>query len=348
MGLMDEMSSKLNQGVGAASRAGQIAKLNMQLRGLDDQRRNLMASLGASLYDMTKGQAEFASEFPDLYRAIAELDVQRGTVQRQISDLRLAQETASQAVSQPASYAATASADGVPYVCPRYGTLVDRGSKFCSGCGLPIAEVAKASAPQAAPTAPQGQPTCPSCGARVSPGDVFCLNCGARLDLDGQATGQSNSKPAPAGPGAAPAPTEPAVRGDAGASSEPAQQSKPIEQGDSKAMTGDAAAPSALSELEDDGIPGAVSRGGHFLVPPVFSKASEPLTNVPVASQEESAAPGGPAGADTDVPAEPSSTPVTSVGEPAAPKGVTRACPNCGRPVDMGDKFCQKCGFKLV
>jgi membrane protease subunit (stomatin/prohibitin family) len=53
--------------------------------------------------------------------------------------------------------------------CPKCGTLVPAGTRFCPGCGQALG------APAAAPT---GTP-CPKCGQPVPAGVKFCPNCGA-------------------------------------------------------------------------------------------------------------------------------------------------------------------------
>ncbi|MCK5594995.1 zinc ribbon domain-containing protein [bacterium] len=51
--------------------------------------------------------------------------------------------------------------------CPKCGTKVKEGTKFCPGCGAAI--------PQAA------LEECPYCNAEVSPGAVFCPECGKKV-----------------------------------------------------------------------------------------------------------------------------------------------------------------------
>ena len=58
-------------------------------------------------------------------------------------------------------------ADTVMVSCPKCGTKVKEGTKFCPGCGAAI--------PQAA------LEECPYCGAEVSPGAAFCPECGKKL-----------------------------------------------------------------------------------------------------------------------------------------------------------------------
>ncbi|HYA58527.1 MAG TPA: SPFH domain-containing protein [Thermoplasmata archaeon] len=55
--------------------------------------------------------------------------------------------------------------------CPKCGTLVPAGTRFCPGCGQALG---------AAPTAPAGPP-CPKCGQPAPAGVKFCPNCGSSL-----------------------------------------------------------------------------------------------------------------------------------------------------------------------
>ena len=57
-GIFDNFQASLNRGVNAVGRSTQTAQLNMQLKDLLKQRQNLAAQLGASLYEITKDNAE--------------------------------------------------------------------------------------------------------------------------------------------------------------------------------------------------------------------------------------------------------------------------------------------------
>jgi membrane protease subunit (stomatin/prohibitin family) len=58
---------------------------------------------------------------------------------------------------------------GMP--CPKCGTLVPAGTRFCPGCGNPIGPAG----------APATGPPCPKCGQPAPAGVKFCPNCGASL-----------------------------------------------------------------------------------------------------------------------------------------------------------------------
>lgn len=48
--------------------------------------------------------------------------------------------------------------------CPRCGSRVESGQRFCSACGAPL---------------PSSGGFCPRCGTKLEPGQRFCTNCGA-------------------------------------------------------------------------------------------------------------------------------------------------------------------------
>ena len=74
--------------------------------------------------------------------------------------------------------------------CPKCGTLVPPGTRFCPGCGNAMG------APAAAP--PSGAP-CPKCGQPAPAGVKFCPNCGASLAPAPPKTCPKCNQPVPAG-----------------------------------------------------------------------------------------------------------------------------------------------------
>ena len=81
-----------------------------------------------------------------------------------------AQPTVAAAVPSSGGPAPTAAANK----CPSCGTENLGGARFCTGCGMALAQ----------PTAPSPAPApafCPQCGQRVEAGRRFCTNCGHRL-----------------------------------------------------------------------------------------------------------------------------------------------------------------------
>lgn len=167
MGLFDNMGSFVRRGTDAAGRAAETANLKMQLNDLMKRRQGLAAQLGASLYEPTKEIQEFRAGREQIYDSIEAIDRQRAALERQLADIEAASQAAQMAT--------------VRYTCPRCGSSVYAQDSFCSGCGLPIADV-KAMILNAAPQqAPNSGMACPSCGAPINEGDVFCMSCGKAL-----------------------------------------------------------------------------------------------------------------------------------------------------------------------
>ena len=166
MGFMDNVTSVVNRGTASVQRTGRSAQLKMQLNDLMKRRRELAAQLGASLYEDTKEMEQLRQGREALFDGIADIDAQRAQVQSELDQLE------NKAVAQ--QVAATT------YRCPRCGTGVPATDFFCSGCGLPIAEVAQQA--NQAPAAPDSGIACAKCGAPMAEDDVFCMACGNKRE----------------------------------------------------------------------------------------------------------------------------------------------------------------------
>ena len=198
MGFLDSLQSSVNRGMAATGRATSTMKLKAQMSEALKRRQALAAQLGASLYDVTKDDANLRAGREALYDGIAACDAERAQCQAEIERL----EAESAAATAANSY----------YVCPFCGSHVVTTDLFCSGCGKPMAEITAAlSAQQQAPAAPvapvSGAAACPQCGAPVNAGDVFCMSCGYNLAAAPAPVAAAASDPEPA---VAPVP-EPAV-----------------------------------------------------------------------------------------------------------------------------------------
>jgi uncharacterized membrane protein YvbJ len=74
--------------------------------------------------------------------------------------------------------------------CPKCGSAVREGDKFCLTCGASLAPAPAADTTAAMPgigganpvtQAADAAPTCPKCGAPHAAGDLFCMMCGSPL-----------------------------------------------------------------------------------------------------------------------------------------------------------------------
>lgn len=256
MGFLDSLQSSVNRGMAATGRATSTMKLKAQMSEALKRRQALAAQLGASLYDVTKDDANLRAGREALYDGIAACDAERAQCQVEIERL----EAESAAATAANSY----------YVCPFCGSHVVTTDLFCSGCGKPMAEITAAlSAQQQAPAAPvapvSGAAACPQCGAPVNAGDAFCMSCGYNLAAAPASAADAASDPEPAvapvpEPAVAPAP-EPA---DEVASLEAAPMPEPLDAVASEPVveveateTVVAPAPASVTEPAPEPIPAA-------------------------------------------------------------------------------------------
>ena len=255
MGFLDSLQSSVNRGMAATGRATSTMKLKAQMSEALKRRQALAAQLGASLYDVTKDDANLRAGREALYDGIAACDAERAQCQVEIERL----EAESAAATAANSY----------YVCPFCGSHVVTTDLFCSGCGKPMAEITAAlSAQQQAPAAPVAHVSgaaCPQCGAPVNAGDVFCMSCGYNLAAAPAPAAVAASDPEPAvapvpEPAVAPAP-EPA---DEVASPEVAPMPEPLDAVASEPVveaeaieTVVAPAPASVTEPAPEPIPAA-------------------------------------------------------------------------------------------
>ena len=256
MGFLDSLQSSVNRGMAATGRATSTMKLKAQMSEALKRRQALAAQLGASLYDVTKDDANLRAGREALYDGIAACDAERAQCQAEIERL----EAESAAATAANSY----------YVCPFCGSHVVTTDLFCSGCGKPMAEITAAlSAQQQAPAAPvapvSGAAACPQCGAPVNAGDAFCMSCGYNLAAAPAPAAVAASDPEPA---VAPVP-EPAVApvpepADEVASLEAAPMPEPLDAVASEPVVGAEAietvvapAPASVTEPVPEPIPAA-------------------------------------------------------------------------------------------
>lgn len=247
MGFLDSLQSSVNRGMAATGRATSTMKLKAQMSEALKRRQALAAQLGASLYDVTKDDANLRAGREALYDGIAACDAERAQCQVEIERL----EAESAAATAANSY----------YVCPFCGSHVVTTDLFCSGCGKSMAEITAALSAQqqapAAPVAPVSGAACPQCGAPVNAGDVFCMSCGYNLAAAPAPAAVAASDPEPA---VAPVP-EPA---DEVASPEVAPMPEPLDAVASEPVveaeaieTVVAPAPASVTEPAPEPIPAA-------------------------------------------------------------------------------------------
>lgn len=169
-----------------------VTALEDALGKLDKKRRSACADLGESLYDVTKSVYSLKDGREELYDRIAEIDKKKATVEYQLRVAKHAED------ESRARAAAAAAAMKHVYICPRCGSEVPADDLFCTGCGMPVAEIKKAlGVRDGSGAGGAGSPVgyCSHCGAPLEEGDVFCTNCGRKVEQ-----APEPSTPAPAAP----------------------------------------------------------------------------------------------------------------------------------------------------
>ena len=67
--------------------------------------------------------------------------------------------------------------DQLPEICPTCGTVLPKGTIYCTNCGSSVLPTAGAQPQPEAQPVPQNT-VCPRCGTTLAAGTLFCTNCG--------------------------------------------------------------------------------------------------------------------------------------------------------------------------
>ncbi|MCL1879575.1 MAG: zinc ribbon domain-containing protein [Actinomycetia bacterium] len=161
MGILDNIQSGLNRGVDSAGRATRKIQLNARLKEVDRRRDELLAQLGASLFQEARNTPALYDPRESLFRSIDEQDSERNTLLAEIDSI--------DKQTQASTMAKTMT------TCPSCGKSVSVGDAFCTGCGFKLDDGSADSSDSAAP-----QRFCISCGTPMVPDMKFCMNCGTQ------------------------------------------------------------------------------------------------------------------------------------------------------------------------
>ena len=177
MGFLDNVQQKFSQVQEKTVAATSTMRLRAQMDAALKRRQQLVAQLGASLYEVTREDSALRAGREALYDGIAACDQERQDCQAQIDQIE--------------AESAAAQAALVTFSCPFCGSRVAATDLFCAGCGRSAEEIKAALGPSE-PAAP-GTITCTECGAVAHEGDLFCMSCGHRF-------GSASAETQPASP----------------------------------------------------------------------------------------------------------------------------------------------------
>lgn len=173
MGLLDEITSTFNKGAAAAERGAKTVKLKAQVSDFNKRRQQLVAQLGASLYEVTKDNPSFRAGRESLYDEIAECDRGREECLNAIAfiEQQSAMETERSSV----------------FTCPVCGSSINGSDMFCSGCGTSVDSIkAKNTNDSVISVEVSDVVFCDSCGAPMSDEDIFCMKCGTKAEVSAE------------------------------------------------------------------------------------------------------------------------------------------------------------------
>ena len=126
MGLLDDLSGKLNRGAEITARTGKSIKLKVQLAEKKAQRNAACARLGETVFEESRNDSARFEDLKDLIGAIGEIDAAIDAIQSDLGKI--------------AEDAAAAARSYVTGTCPTCGYRPNQGDAYCSRCGSKIPE----------------------------------------------------------------------------------------------------------------------------------------------------------------------------------------------------------------
>ena len=161
MGLLDNIKDGFNRGTASAGRTIEKVQLNSKLDDIAKERKDFMAQLGASVYQLIKEMPELREGRESLFAAIDDCDARSADIKAQIEALE-AEAEAAEALQN--------------LTCAKCGNPLKPDALFCAACGTKVEKEEPTTAAK-----PTGK-VCPSCGASNPEDGSFCINCGSKLN----------------------------------------------------------------------------------------------------------------------------------------------------------------------
>jgi RNA polymerase subunit RPABC4/transcription elongation factor Spt4 len=153
MGFLDSATDLVNKGVASTGRATKTLQLKAQLNDFTRKRDDLIAQLGASLYEETRIDQRFRAPREALFAEIEGVDARREELKAEIAQI----ENEAKSVSQT----------NKTIICPNCGKTILATDAFCTGCGTSITAIRASLS------------LCAHCGTPIAPDAKFCTVCGA-------------------------------------------------------------------------------------------------------------------------------------------------------------------------
>lgn len=149
----DSMNRLAQSAVTKSKEMAEITRLNVEISGLEQKRRDLYIKLGEYLVLHEELLPAGDETVQELQGTLGEIREKLEQTRRQLLDVKKCS------------------------ICPNCGAEVDLSSKFCDRCGTAIDRSAL-EGPK------EQQVVCPACGTVLESTALFCENCGAKLTAD--------------------------------------------------------------------------------------------------------------------------------------------------------------------
>ena len=130
----DKVLVGFNKGVTSVKEGSKVmvekAKINTSIRENETKKNQIIAQIGAMVYDLQSKGLINIEQIGDIYNAAAECDKNIEALKQQLAELETA---------ETAANAAPAEAVPAAVICKNCGGENKNGARFCVKCGTPLA-----------------------------------------------------------------------------------------------------------------------------------------------------------------------------------------------------------------